>query len=95
MTQAQPLLDRYTEVMHEIADALSVEFQQRGCPKLKAQYMPQQQRVQIFHTSQPSSHFWVYGAESLQKLTQAQRLPGDLDEVDRIAWIWTNVEPCR
>lgn len=95
MTQAQQLLEHYTDLMHEIADALSAEFKQRGCPKLKAQYIPQQQRVQIFHTSQPSSYFRVHGAESLQKLTQAKRLPGDLDEVARIAWIWTNIEPCR
>ena len=40
MTQAQPLLDRYTDLMHEIADALSAEFKQRDCPKLKAQYRP-------------------------------------------------------
>ena len=67
MTQAQKLLDRYTDLMHEIADALSVEFKQRGCPKLKAQYSPHEERVQIFHTSKSSSYFLVHGAESLDR----------------------------
>ena len=95
MTQVQQLLDRYTDLMHEIADALSEEFKQRGCPNLKAQFIPHEEGMQVFHTSQPSSYFRVHGAESLQKLTQVKRLPGDLNEVDRIAWIWTNIEPCR
>lgn len=95
MAQAQQLLARYTVLMHDIADALSIEFKQRGCPKLTAQYSPHEEGVQIFHTSKPSNYFLVHGAESLQKLTQTKRLPGDLDEVARIAWITTNVEPCR
>ncbi|MEO0373975.1 MAG: hypothetical protein AAF329_04980 [Cyanobacteria bacterium P01_A01_bin.17] len=92
MTQTQQLLERYGEIMKEIAEGLTAELARHGCPNLSAQYLPDHRHIQLCHSSQQPTvmnpGYWLNPSTSLVKLAQAPVLEDEYDEEARIAQVF-------